>query len=60
MVPDFPHHVTQRGNERRDIFFSPADRRTGTPVQQPAFGKNTEITPDGSLGTLPFWTVDER
>jgi putative transposase len=26
VVPQCPHHVTQRGNERRDIFFTPADR----------------------------------
>lgn len=26
VIPECPHHVTQRGNERRDIFFSPADR----------------------------------
>jgi putative transposase len=27
VVPDAPHHVTQRGNRREDIFFSDADRR---------------------------------
>jgi putative transposase len=26
VIPECPHHVTQRGNERRDIFFSPTDR----------------------------------
>ncbi len=26
VVPDYPHHITQRGNERRDVFFTPADR----------------------------------
>ncbi len=26
IVPQCPHHITQRGNERRDIFFSSADR----------------------------------
>ena len=26
VVPQCPHHVTQRGNERRDVFFTPADR----------------------------------
>jgi len=26
VVPQCPHHVTQRGNERRNIFFTPADR----------------------------------
>ena len=27
VVPQCPHHVTQRGNVRRDIFFTAADRR---------------------------------
>ena len=27
VVPEFAHHVTQRGNARRDVFFSPADRQ---------------------------------
>lgn len=27
VVPDAPHHVTQRGNRREDVFFSEADRR---------------------------------
>jgi putative transposase len=26
VVPQCPHHVTQRGNERRDIFFTSTDR----------------------------------
>ena len=26
VVPDFPHHITQRGNNRRDIFFLDDDR----------------------------------
>jgi putative transposase len=26
VVPQCPHHVTQRGNERRDVFFTPGDR----------------------------------
>ena len=26
VVPECPHHVTQRGNERRDIFFTARDR----------------------------------
>ena len=26
IVPQFPHHVTQRGNARRDVFYSPQDR----------------------------------
>ena len=25
-MPQCPHHVTQRGNERRDIFYTSADR----------------------------------
>ena len=24
-VPDFPHHVTQRGNRRQRVFFEPPD-----------------------------------
>jgi putative transposase len=27
VVPDLPHHVTQRGNRREDVFFSDEDRR---------------------------------
>ena len=27
VIPDCPHHVTQRGNRREDVFFSDADRR---------------------------------
>ena len=26
VVPDIPHHVTQRGTGRRDVFFNPPDR----------------------------------
>jgi putative transposase len=26
VVPQCPHHITQRGNERRDVFFTTADR----------------------------------
>jgi putative transposase len=26
VVPDYPHHITQRGNARRDVFMSPADK----------------------------------
>ena len=26
VIPDVPHHVTQRGNRRLPIFFSDADR----------------------------------
>jgi putative transposase len=28
VIPGFPHHVTQRGNNRRDVFFRNADRET--------------------------------
>ena len=27
VLPDCLHHVTQRGNARRDVFFTPADRQ---------------------------------
>ncbi|MBM4020396.1 MAG: transposase, partial [Planctomycetes bacterium] len=27
VIPDLPHHVTQRGNRREDVFFSDEDRR---------------------------------
>lgn len=27
VVPGVPHHVTQRGNNRQDVFFTDADRR---------------------------------
>jgi REP element-mobilizing transposase RayT len=28
VVPQCPHHITQRGNERRDVFFTAGDRDT--------------------------------
>ena len=27
VIPDVPHHVTQRGNNRQDVFFTDDDRR---------------------------------
>ena len=27
VVPDFPHHVVERGVRRMDVFFSPDDRQ---------------------------------
>ena len=27
VVPDLPHHITQRGNRRQDVFFEDTDRR---------------------------------
>jgi putative transposase len=27
VIPNFPHHVTQRGNNRRDVFFGDTDRK---------------------------------
>jgi putative transposase len=27
VIPDVPHHVTQRGNRREDVFFDDEDRR---------------------------------
>ena len=27
VIPDVPHHVTQRGNRREDVFFEDADHR---------------------------------
>jgi putative transposase len=27
VIPELPHHVTQRGNNRRDVFFTPQDRQ---------------------------------
>jgi len=27
VIPDVPHHVTQRGNRRLPVFFSDEDRR---------------------------------
>jgi len=27
VVPECAHHVTQRGNTRRDVFYTPLDRR---------------------------------
>ncbi len=26
VIPGCPHHVTQRGHRREDVFFTPADR----------------------------------
>jgi putative transposase len=27
VIPEFPHHITQRGNNRQDVFFTDDDRR---------------------------------
>ena len=27
VIPDVPHHVTQRGSNRQDVFFVPDDRK---------------------------------
>jgi putative transposase len=27
IIPDVPYHVTQRGNNRQDVFFTDDDRR---------------------------------
>lgn len=27
VIPDVPHHVTQHGNNRQDVFFTADDRR---------------------------------
>ena len=27
VVPGLPHHITQRGNRRAEVFFSPQDRQ---------------------------------
>ncbi len=27
VIPDVPHHITQRGNDRQDVFFVDNDRR---------------------------------
>ncbi|MCK5113131.1 MAG: transposase [Phycisphaerae bacterium] len=27
MIPDCPHHITQRGNRQEDVFFTPEDRQ---------------------------------
>ena len=27
VLPDFPHHITQRGNNKQDVFFVDDDRR---------------------------------
>lgn len=37
VVPGMPHHVTQRGNQRQRIFFSPADYRAWLQIAAGAF-----------------------
>ncbi len=27
VIPGLPHHITQRGNNQQDVFFSPDDRK---------------------------------
>lgn len=34
VIPDVPHHVTQRGNNRQDVFFTDDDRRLYLAVLQ--------------------------
>lgn len=44
VVPDIPHHVTQRGNRRERVFFSPDDYRLyRTMLAQAAASAGTEI-----------------
>jgi len=31
VIPDVPHHVTQRGNRGEDVFFKHADGRLSVP-----------------------------
>ena len=37
VVPGMPHHVTQRGNQRQRVFFSPADYRAWLQIATGAF-----------------------
>ena len=43
VIPDLPHHVTQRGNRREDVFFDDKDRRGNL---------------GGNLGTLPMFSLE--
>ena len=40
VAPGVPHHITQRGNRRGDVFFDDEDRRgvPGTPITVPVNG----------------------
>ena len=45
VIPDCPHHVTQRGNNRQDVFFTDGDREVylGMPAEQcERFGLSVE------------------
>ena len=45
VIPDCPHHVTQRGNNRQDVFFTDEDREVylGMPAEQcERFGLSVE------------------
>jgi putative transposase len=46
IVSQCPHHITQRGNERRDIFFSPTDRE----VYLGLLKHNAKLYPTDVLG----------
>lgn len=44
VVPGMPHHVTQRGNQRQRVFFSPADYRAWLQIAAGAFrDANVEV-----------------
>ena len=46
-IPDVPYHITQRGNNRMDVFFTDDDRRVYLNLLK------TESEKYG-LGTIPF------
>lgn len=39
VIPACPHHVTQRGNNRQDVFFVDADRQAYLAYLQDAAGR---------------------
>ena len=62
VIPDCPHHVTQRGNNRQDVFFTDEDREVylGMPAEQcERFGLSVEgyclMTNHVHLVATPRW-----
>jgi len=43
VVPECPHHITQRGNRREPIFFEPGDQVTGDQVNSATVNSDSQF-----------------
>ena len=54
VVPDKPHHITQRGNNRQDVFFVDDDRRVYWPLGTDSFISKLEKLMGRRMRPLPL------